>query len=76
MKVVQALEASNIFLKGVTKTIETKIKEQVREFLGMLFGTLEASLLGNMLTGKGILRAGYGNKKKGIVRAGCGNKNF
>ena len=40
----------------------------------MLFGTLGASLLGNLLTGKGILRAGSGNKKeKGIVRAGSGH---
>ena len=39
----------------------------------MLLGTLGASLLGNMLTGKGIVRAGSGNKKgKGIVRAGYG----
>ena len=64
MKVVQAPEASNIFLKGVTKTIKNKTKEQIRGFLGMSFGTLEASLLGNMLIGKEILRAGYGNKKK------------
>ena len=41
----------------------------------MLLGTLGASLLGNLLTGKEIVRAGYGNKKeKGIVRAGYGNK--
>ena len=41
----------------------------------MLLGTLGASLLGNMLAGKGILRTGSGNKKgKGIVRAGSGNK--
>ena len=39
----------------------------------MLLGTLGASLLGNLLTGKGILRAGCGNiKGKGIVRAGTG----
>ena len=32
-------------------------------------------MLGNMLTGKGIVRAGYGNKEgKGIVRDGYGNK--
>ena len=37
----------------------------------MFWGTLEASLLGNMLAGKGMLRAGYGNKEgKGIVRTG------
>ena len=41
----------------------------------MLLGTLGASLLGNMLTGKGIVRAGYGNKKgKGMLRAGYGIK--
>ena len=41
----------------------------------MLLGTLGASLLRNLLTGKGIARAGTGNKKgKGIVRAGSGNK--
>ena len=40
----------------------------------MLLGTLGASLLGNFLTGKGIVRAGSGNKKgKEIVRAGFGN---
>ena len=41
----------------------------------MLLGTLEASILGNLLTGKGILRAGLGNKKgKGILRAGTGKE--
>ena len=40
-----------------------KQKKQRGEFLGVLLGTLGASLLGNMLTGKGILRAGYGNKE-------------
>ena len=58
MKIVQALEKSNILLKGITKTIENETKEQKGGFLGMLLGTLGASLLENMLTGKGILRAG------------------
>ena len=41
----------------------------------MLFGTLGASLLGNLLAGKGIVRAGSRNKQvKGIVRAGSRNK--
>ena len=40
----------------------------------MLLSTLGAILLKNLLTGKGILRAGSENKKgKGIVRAGTGN---
>ena len=41
----------------------------------MLLGTLGASLLGNLLAGKGIVRAGSGNKKgKGIVRVGTGKQ--
>ena len=63
MKIVQALEDSNILLKGVAKTIENETKEQKGGFLNMLLGTLGASLLGNMLAGKGIVRAGSGNKK-------------
>ena len=36
-------------------------------------GSLGASLLGNLLTGKGIERAGSGNNKgKRVVRAGYG----
>ena len=43
----------------------------------MVLGTLEASLLGNMLTGKWTLKAGYGNKEgKGVLRTGYGNKYF
>ena len=76
MKIVQALEDSNILLKGVTNTIKNETKEQKGGFLSMLLGTLGASLLGNLLTGKGIERVGSGyhsKKGKGIVRAGYGN---
>ena len=48
IKIVQALEDSNILLKGVIKTIKNKTKEQKRGFLSMLLGTLGASLLGNI----------------------------
>ena len=75
MKIVQTLEDSNILLKGVTKTIKNEAKEQKGGFLSILMGTLGASLLGNLLAGKGIVRASSGNKKgKGIVRAGCGKQ--
>ena len=75
IKLVQALEDSNILLKGVTKTINNETKEQKGGFLCMLLGTLGASLLENLLTVKGIARAGSGNKKgKRIVRAGSGKK--
>ena len=76
IKIVQALEDSNILLKGVTKTIKNETKEQKGWFLSLLLNTLGASLLGNVLAGKGIVRAGSGNKKrKGIVKAGYG-KNW
>ena len=75
MKIVQALEDCNILLKGVTKTIKNETKEQKGGLISMLLGTLGASLLGNLLTGKEIVRAGSGNKNgKGILRAGSGNK--
>ena len=61
MKIVQALEDSNILLKGVTKTIKDETKQQKGGFLSMLLGTLGATLLGNLLSGKVILRAGYGD---------------
>ena len=56
MKIVQALEDSNILWKGVTKAI--KIKKIIP--MNMLSGTL----LRNLLTGKGTVRAGEGIKKK------------
>ena len=63
-------------MKGVTRTIENEAKEQKGGFLSMLLGTLGTSLLGNLLSGEGIVRAGYGHpskKRKGIVRAGYGH---
>ena len=76
IEIVQALDDSNILLKGVTETIKNETKEQkFLGLLGMLLGTLGTSLLGNMLAKKGIVRAGSGNKKgKEIVRAGFGNE--
>ena len=75
MKIVQAFEDCNILLKGVTKTIKNETKEHKGGFLGMLLGYLGASLLGNMLAGKEVVRAGSGNKKrKRIARAGYGNE--
>ena len=68
IKIVKCLEDSGLILKRVTEKVKNEVKEQKEGFL-MLLGTLGASLLGNLLTGKGIYRAGKG---KGIVRAGYG----
>ena len=69
IKIVKSLEDSGLLLKGVTKTVQNEVKEQKGGFLGMLLGTLGASLLGNILTGRGINRPGKG---RGINRAGKG----
>ena len=68
LKIIEALENSGILLKEASKTIENESKEQRGGFLSMLLGTLGTSLLGNLLTGKSMMRAG-----DGIVRAGEGS---
>ena len=65
MKIVKSCEESGLSIKGVSETIKNESKEQKRGFLGMLLGTLGASLLGNLLRGKGKTRAG-----EGTIRAG------
>ena len=80
IKIVKSLEDSGLLLKGVTETVQKEVKEQKGGFLSMLLGTLGASLLGNLLTRKGIYRAGKDKGKginrggEGIVSAGYGNK--
>ena len=87
IKIVKSLEDSGLLLKGVTETVQNKVKEQREGFLSMLLGTLGASLLGNILTGRGINWAGKGRginragedalamrQSRGIVRAGYGSR--
>ena len=78
IKIVKYLENSGLLLKGVTKIVQNEVKEQNGRFLSMLLGALGASLLGNLLTGKGIYRAGKGKginrAGEGVLRAGYGNK--
>ena len=65
MKITKSLEDSNLLIKGVTETIENEVKEQKRGFLGMLTNTLGASLLGDILAGKSVLRAGKKTNRAG-----------
>ena len=69
LKTVKSLENSGLLLKGVSKAIQHEAKEQRGGFLSMLLGTLGASLLGDILSGKGVIRAG-----EGTIRAGYGSK--
>ena len=74
IKIVKLVEDSGLLLKGVTESIQNEVKEQKGGFVSMLLGTFSASLLGNLLTGKGAFHAGKGVNKngKGIHRAGEG----
>ena len=64
MKIVNSLEDSGLLIKSNSETIKSKAEEKKGLFLSMLLGTCIASLLENLLTGKGTNRAG-----KGTVRA-------
>ena len=74
IKIVKSLEDSGLLLKGIAESVQNEIKEQKDQFLSMLLGTLGASLLGNLLTGKGAFHARkrVNRKGKGIHRAGEG----
>ena len=65
IKIVKFLGDSGILLKGITKLIENKTKEQRGGVLSMLLGRLGASLLGNLLSGKRVIHAG-----DGVIRVG------
>ena len=54
-------------MKGVTERIKNETKEQKGGFPSMLLATSGASLLGNLLTGKGTVRAGEGIEKKALI---------
>ena len=60
IKIEKSLEDSGLLLKGVTERVQNEVKEKRGGFLSMLLGTLGASLLGNILTGRGIYRADKG----------------
>ena len=55
MKIVKSLEESGLLIKGVSEAIKNEAKEQQGRYIGMLLGTLGAILLGNLLTGKGVV---------------------
>ena len=69
LKIIKSLEDSGLLLKGVSETIQHEAKEQRGGFVSMLLSTLGDSLLGDILSGKGVIRAG-----EGTIRAGYGSK--
>ena len=90
IEVIKSLEDPGLLLKGVIETVQNEIKEQKVGFLSALLGTLGASLLEDLLIGKGVIatsqgrgiyRAGKGKGKginragEGVLRVGYGNSN-
>ena len=74
MKIVKSLEEFGLLIKSLSETSKNEAKEQKGGVLIMLLGTLGASLLRNLLTGKDRIRAGKDTIRagQGTVRAGQG----
>ena len=76
MKIIKSLGKSGLLIKGLSETIKKEAKEQKGGFLSMLLGTLGASLLGNLFTGKakGVIATSQGREAnmpgRGTSRAG------
>ena len=60
MKIVKSLVETGLLIKGISEIIKDAVKKQKGGFLKMLLGTLDASLLGNLLTDKGTIRPAEG----------------
>ena len=69
MKIFKAFGITGLVIKGVSETIQNEAKKQEVVFLGMLLGTIGASLLGNSLGSK---RVKAKIPEKGVMRAGEG----
>ena len=80
IKIIKYLENSGLLIEGVTKAVQNEVREQKGGFLSILLGTLGASLLGNLTTGRRIYTSGKGKGKvinragEGVLRSGYGNK--
>ena len=54
IRIIKSIANSGVFIDGVSETIKHEIKRQEGGFLAILLGTLDASILGNMLSKKGV----------------------
>ena len=70
MKILKSLEETDLLTNDISETIQNEAEKQ-KGFLGLLYGTLGASLLGNLLTGKGVKRPKFSNiPSRGVIRWG------
>ena len=72
MEIMKSHEEFGLLIKDISETIKNESKEQNGGFLGMLLGILGASLLGNLLTGKGTIKEGEGTIRAGEGTIGAG----
>ena len=79
-KILKALEDSDVLMEGVSEALKNNTKSKKCGFLSimtpMLLGTLGRSLIGHLLTGKGMYRAGQGmllpgSSKNVVVEKEC-----
>ena len=76
IKIFKSLKDSGVLIGGISETIKHEVKEQRGGFLSMLLGTLGASLLGNMLAIKRVIRAGEGTARVSFGSKGSALKKF
>ena len=58
--IIKIIKYLGLLLEEVTETVQKEVKEQKGGFLSMLLDTFGASLLWNLLPGRGVYRAGKG----------------
>ena len=63
MKICKSLEESGLLIKAVNQASKNEGKEQTREFLSILLGTLGANLFGNLLIDKGVMGGGEDTRR-------------
>ena len=76
IKIFKSLKDSGVLIGGISEIIKHEVKEQRGGFFSMLLGTLGASLLGNMLAIKRVIRAGEGTARVSFGSKGSALKNF
>ena len=67
---IKSLEESGLLVKGISDTIKNEAKERKFGFLSMSLGTLEANVLGNLLTSKRVKQSNVA--VWGVMQAGEG----
>ena len=66
-RIIKSKANLGVLIDGVSEIV----KHEIKKFLFMLLGTVGGSMLGNISTGRGVMRAG-----KDVLRAGSGHNTM